>query len=201
MTWLNPWLLIVLNKKAAVRTIWTVIHFHLLSGHEISQNLYMQVICLPKSPLGFIEEELCGVWSIYSVTFPYGELRHICFPGHVLLCCFTCPSGTDWQTLQTNNFSSLGCQEYLSCIPLGSNISAFPPKAAQWGENPSDPRGHLKLSRYLRDIELILRTEAHKPATYPANAHIQTAYTQMMPLIHIHTKIVFDDNKSGVEFM
>ncbi len=118
LTWLNPWLLIVLNKKAAVRTIWTVIHFHLLSGHEISQNLYMQVICLPKSPLGFIEEELCGVWSIYSVTFPYGELRHICFPGHVLLCCFTCPSGTDWQTLQTNNFRSLGCQEYLSCIPL-----------------------------------------------------------------------------------
>lgn len=162
----------------------------------------MQVICLPKSPLGFIEEELCGVIYLFSnLSIRRAEAHLLPRPCIALLLHL---SIWHWlKTLQTNNFSSLGCQEYLSCIPLHlwSNISAFPPKAAQWGENPSDPRGHLKLSRYLRDIELILRTEAHKPATYPANTHIQTAYTQMMPLIHIHTKIVFDDNKSGVEFM
>ncbi len=159
----------------------------------------MQVICLPKSPLGFSEKELCGVWSIYSVTFPYGELRHVCFPGHVLLCRFTLTDRLyGWTISAARGVRNIS---HASPLHLCSNNSAFPPKAAQWGENPSDPRGHLKWSPHLLDIELILRTEAHKHATYPANTHIQTAYTQKMPLIHIHTKIVFDDNKSGVDFM
>ncbi len=153
----------------------------------------MQVICLPKSPLGFREKELCGVWSIYSVTWGTSASQAMYYSA-----ASHWPTDSGWTISAARGVRNIS---HASPLHLCSNNSAFPPKAAQWGENPCDTRGHLKWSRHLLDIELILRTEAHKHATYPANTHIQTAYTQKMPLIHIHTKIVFDDNKSGVDFM
>lgn len=132
-----------------------------------------------------------GVWSIYSVTLPYGERRH---DRHWLA-----------DRLYSRTVSAAWGVRNISHASSWAQISTFPPKAAQWGENSSDPRVNLKLSQYLWDTELILTTEAHKHTTCSFNTHTYKLHTHKLhdanKCTHMHIKIVFDDYMSGMDFM